>query len=313
VAPKIVQRRNRYRSTGEAAAAASGPTGDSDNPDGDATVAENSPEGTADDDKTMERPEGHTHRAGAAGFFDIDNTIMRGSSMFHFARGAASHGLISGKDIARFAVAQLRFAMFGGENMDEMTEAVEAGLTFVKGRSVDEIVQLGEDVFDDTMSDKMWTGTLALAQTHLDAGEPVWLVSATPIEVAKILADRLGFTGALGTVSEVKDNHYTGNLVGYPLHGAAKAEGVRALARRRGYNLANCWAYSDSANDLPLLSMVGHPVAVNPDSDLRGQARDNNWPIYNFRGKRTVKRIGIPAATAAGLAAAGATGTEDRS
>ncbi len=244
--------------------------------------------------------------AGAAAFFDIDNTIMRGSSMFHFARGAASQGLIKAGDIAGFAWAQLRFAILGGEDMDDMAEAVEAGLSFVQGRTVDEIVQLGQDVFDDTMSDKLWTGTLALAQRHLDAGEPVWLVSATPVELARIISERLGFTGALGTVSEVADNKYTGHLAGYPLHGAAKSEAVRALARREGYVLSECWAYSDSANDLPLLGTVGHPVAVNPDSDLKEQARDNGWPIYNFRGKRAAKRIGIPAAAAAGLAAAGA-------
>ena len=87
----------------------------------------------------------------------------------------------------------------------------------------------------------------------------------------------------------------------------AKAEAVRVLAFREGYVLGNCFAYSDSANDLPLLTTVGHPVAVNPDSDLKEQARDNGWPSYNFRGKRAVRRIGVPAATAAGLAAAGAT------
>jgi HAD superfamily hydrolase (TIGR01490 family) len=280
VPPKISQLRTRYATTGEAAAAASSKSVESDSPaNGD----------------------------GAAAFFDIDNTIMRGSSMFHFARGAASRGLIKPSDIAGFAWAQLRFAIFGGEDMDDMAEAVEAGLSFVKDRTVDEIVQLGQDVFSETMGDKMWTGTLALAQRHEDSGEPVWLVSATPVELARIIAERLGFTGALGTVSEVRDNRYTGRLVGYPLHGAAKSAAVRALAIREGYVLANCWAYSDSANDLPLLSTVGHPVAVNPDSDLKEQARDNGWPSYNFRGKRAARRIGIPAATAAGLAAAGAT------
>lgn len=276
--PKIAQLRSRYRRTGEAAAEAS----------------------AADPGRQR------GSESGAAAFFDIDNTIMRGSSMFHFARGAASRGLIKPGDIAGFALAQLRFAILGGEDMDDMAEAVEAGLGFVKGRTVDEIVQLGEDVFDDTMGDKLWTGTLGLAQRHTDAREPVWLVSATPVELARIIAERLGFSGALGTVSEVRDNRYTGHLVGYPLHGAAKAEAVRALAFREGYVLANSWAYSDSANDLPLLTTVGNPVAVNPDSDLKEQARDNSWPIYNFRSKRAVRRIGIPAASAAGLAAAGA-------
>ncbi len=279
---KLAKIRQRYRRTGEAAAE-------------QATSID-------PDDQTEVEPTG---TPGAAAFFDIDNTVMHGSSMFHFARGAASHGLIDGGDIARFAIAQLRFSLLGGENMDEMAEAVEAGLSFVKGRSISEIVGLGEEVFDDTISDKMWTGTISLAQKHLDAGEPVWLVSATPVEIGKILAERLGFTGALGTVAETVDGHYTGHLVGYPLHGQSKAEAVRALARRENYILSECWAYSDSANDLPMLTTVGHPVAVNPDSDLKEQARDNSWPIYNFRGKRTAKRAGVSAAVFAGLVAAG--------
>lgn len=227
--------------------------------------------------------------------------------MFHFARGAAARGLITPRDIAGFVAAQLRFALLGGEDLDDMAEAVEAGLSFVKGKPVEEVSALAEDVFDDLMSDKLWPGTLDLAQRHLDAGEPVWLVSATPVELARIIAARLGLTGALGTVSEIRDGRYTGVLVGYPLHGVAKAEAVRALAQKEGLDLADCYGYSDSANDLPLLTTVGHPVAINPDGELRDQARDNGWPIYNFRRKRVFTRIGIPVAATAGVAAAGAT------
>lgn len=251
------------------------------------------------------RPEpAHGTNPAVAAFFDIDNTVIRGSSMFHFARGAAGRGLLTGRDIAGFASKQLRFALLGGEDLDDMAEAVEAGLTFVTGKPVSEIMDLAEYVFDDIMKDKLWPGTLDLAQRHLDAGEPVWLVSATPVELARVIAQRLGFTGALGTVSEVVDGRYTGVLVGHPLHGVAKAEAVRALANRDGLDLQQCYAYSDSANDLPLLSSVGHPVAVNPDSDLREQARDNAWPVYNFRRERAMTRVGIPAAATAGLAAA---------
>ena len=97
---------------------------------------------------------------------------------------------------------------------------------------VSEIVGLGTEIFDEIMVDKLWPGTLALAQGHLDAGERVWLVTAAPVELATIMAQRLGFTGALGTVSEIVDGVYTGKLVGHPLHGPAKAEAVRALAAR---------------------------------------------------------------------------------
>src|ERR671933_586390 len=123
------------------------------------------------------------------------------------------------------------------------------------------------------MEQRIWAGTRALAEQHLDAGQRVWLVTATPVELARIIAHRLGLTGALGRVSEVEDGRYTGRLVGEPLHGAAKAEAVRALAEREGLDLARCSAYSDSYNDLPMLSTVGHPVVVNPDPDLRREAR----------------------------------------
>ena len=114
------------------------------------------------------------------------------------------------------------------------------------------------------MADKVWPGTRALAQMHLDAGQRVWLVTATPVEVAGVIARRLGLTGALGTVAETKDGVYTGRLVGEILHGEAKAEAVRALAEREGLDLSRCSAYSDSANDIPLLSMVGQPVRHQP-------------------------------------------------
>lgn len=247
--------------------------------------------------------------SGMAAFFDIDNTLMRGSSMFQMARGAAARGMITPSDIAGFAMAQLRFALLGGENLDQMAQIVEAGLAFVKGRPVEDVVEFSEEVFDQHMGSKMWPGTLDLAQRHLDAGEPVWLVSATGIELARIAAERLGFTGALGTVSEIVDGRYTGRLVGHPLHGVAKAEAVRELAKIEGYDLAKCYAYSDSSNDLPLLTSVGHPVAVNPDGDLKEQARDNGWPIYNFRKKRVLLRVAVPAAVVTGgVAAAGVAG-----
>src|SRR5205823_12590980 len=125
------------------------------------------------------------------------------------------------------------------------------------------------EIYDELMAERIWSGTRALAQQHLDAGQRVWLVTATPVELANLIARRLGLTGALGTVAESVDGVYTGRLIGEPLHGPAKAEAIRALAAREGLDLDRCSAYSDSANDLPMLSTVGHPTAVNPDADLR--------------------------------------------
>ena len=229
-----------------------------------------------------------------AAFFDIDNTIMRGASIFFLAKGAYSRDFLTLGDLVGFGVDQLKFATGGDEDLDAMAEATEAGLSFVKGRTVEEIVELGEEIYDTSMSSKMWPGTIALAQQHLAAGERVWLVSATPVEIARVIAERLGFTGAMGTVSEVRDGRYTGHLVGHPLHGVAKAEAVRALAAREGLDLTRCYASSDSSNDLPMLTAVGNPVAVNPDEQLKQAARDNRWPIYDFRSRRQWRRYKLP-------------------
>ena len=192
-----------------------------------------------------------------------------------------------------------------------MHEARETALSFAAGHTVAELTVIGEEVFDEVMAAKVWPGTRALAQMHLDAGQRVWLVTATPVEVATVIAKRLGLTGALGTVAETEDGVYTGRLVGEILHGAAKAEAVTALAEREGLDLATCSAYSDSAHDIPLLSLVGHPCAINPDSALRAHAREHGWRVRDYRTGRKAVKFGVPTAAAVGalagaMAAAGA-------
>ena len=235
-----------------------------------------------------------------AAFFDVDNTIMQGASIFHFARGLAARKIVSGSDIARFAWQQIVFRIGGREQHGHMTQAREKALSFVSGMEVSSIVTLGEEIYDELMADRIWSGTQALAQQHLDAGQRVWLVTATPVELAQIIARRLGLTGALGTVSEVVDGKYTGRLVGDVLHGAAKAEAVRALAQREGLDLSRCAAYSDSSNDLPLLGLVGYPCAVNPDTRLRAEARARGWQVRDYRTGRKAAKVGIPTALGAG-------------
>jgi phosphoserine phosphatase len=155
------------------------------------------------------------------------------------------------------------------------------------------------------MADRIWEGTRELAQRHLEAGQRVWLVTATPVELASIIARRLGLTGALGTVAESVDGVYTGRLVGGLLHGPAKAVAIEALAEREGLDLARCAAYSDSANDLPMLRLVGFPAAVNPDAELRAEARANNWPVHDFRSGRKATLVALPTAAGAGALAGG--------
>ena len=239
----------------------------------------------------------------AAAFFDVDNTVMQGASIFHLARGLYARDFFTARDIGRFAWQQTKFRVVGREDMGNVQEARETALTFAAGHTVAELTTIGEEVFDEVMAAKVWPGTRALAQMHLDAGQRVWLVTATPVEVATVIATRLGLTGALGTVAETEDGVYTGRLVGEILHGEAKAEAVSALAEQEGLDLATCSAYSDSANDIPLLSLVGHPCAINPDARLRAHAREHGWRVRDYRTGRKAVKIGVPTAAAAGALA----------
>jgi HAD superfamily hydrolase (TIGR01490 family) len=239
----------------------------------------------------------------AAAFFDVDNTMMMGASIFHFARGMAARKFFTSGDLARFALQQVMFRVGGRETSDGIRNARESGLSFVAGHSVAELTALGEEIYDELMADKIWPGTRSLAQMHMDAGQRVWLVTATPVDLATIIARRLGLTGALGTVLESEDGVYTGRLVGEMLHGPAKAHAVRALAAREGLDLRRCTAYSDSANDVPMLSVVGTAVAVNPDGTLRENARKKGWEIRDFRTGRKAAKIGVPSVLGAGAVA----------
>ena len=241
-----------------------------------------------------------TATGSSAAFFDLDNTLVQGASLFHLARGLTAHGLVTRRQIAGHALRQVRFRMFG-ERSGLLDEVQEHALDFVKGHEVAIMEKICEAVYDDYLADKIWPGTRALSEAHLLAGKEVWLVTAAPIELARVIADRLGMTGALATVPESVDGVYSGRIAGALLHGPDKARQVARLARTRGLDLSHCYAYSDSANDLPLLSLVGHPVAVNPDRSLRRHARRNCWSIVDYRATRQ-RAAGIP--VAAGAAAA---------
>ncbi|MEU7997791.1 HAD-IB family hydrolase [Micromonospora sp. NPDC049060] len=237
----------------------------------------------------------------AAAFFDVDNTMMRGASIYWFARGLAARDYFTTADLARFAWQQLRFRLLATEHAGDMSQAKEAALAFVEGWRVDDVERLAEEIFDELMAPRIWAGTRQLAQRHLDAGERVWLVSAAPVEIGRVIAARLGLTGAVGTVAEIVDGAYTGRLVGDLMHGPAKAEAVTQLAAVEGLDLRRCTAYSDSCNDLPMLSMVGRGVAVNPDAALFKEARQRGWDVRDFRTGRRAVKIAVPSTAAAGL------------
>ena len=238
----------------------------------------------------------------AAAFFDVDNTVMQGASIFHLAKGLHRRKFFTTREIAGAAWKQAYFRIVGVEDPEHVAEARASALAFIKGHSVAELEALGEEIFDEAMAHRIWPGTRALAQLHLDQGQRVWLVTAAPVEIATIIARRLGLTGALGTVSEHEDGVYTGRLVGDMLHGPAKGEAVKALAEREGLDLSRCSAYSDSFNDLPMLSLVGDPCAINPDSKLRDHARSQGWRIRDYRTGRKAARAGLVVAGLAGAA-----------
>lgn len=242
----------------------------------------------------------------AAAFFDVDNTVMQGASIFHLARGLHRRDFFTTRDILGAAWKQAYFRVVGVEDPEHVADARASALNFIKGHRVSELESLGEEIFEEAMAHRIWPGTRALAQLHLDQGQRVWLVTAAPVEIARIIARRLGLTGALGTVSEHVDGVYTGRLVGDMLHGPAKEEAIRALAAREGLDLARCSAYSDSYNDLPMLTLVGDPCVINPDAKLREYARREGWRIRDYRTGRKAARAGLVVAGLAGATAGSA-------
>ncbi|CAN2225018.1 SerB Phosphoserine phosphatase [Candidatus Nanopelagicaceae bacterium] len=230
-----------------------------------------------------------------AAFFDVDNTLVRGSTLYFLGRGMYQRGYFTKADISRFVVANLRFRMTGMEKQEVIERFQKAATDFVGGHQVSDILKLGEEIYDEYVSPKLWERTCEIARDHLAKGESVWLVTAAPQDMAEIIANRLGFTGAIGSKVIIKDGIYSGELDGKILHGVEKASAIRALAQEHGYDLNECYSYSDSHNDLPLLTAVGYPSAINPDAILRLKALAEGWPIHDFRRARFLNRLLGPA------------------
>ncbi|WP_127132113.1 HAD family phosphatase [Georgenia sp. SYP-B2076] len=253
----------------------------------------------------MPRPEVEAATDHVAAFFDVDNTIIRGASAYHLARELYRRGFFGLRDILFAARHSVAYAVLG-ENLLRIAAIKERALRLIEGRSVAEIISIGEEVYDEVLGHRVFPGTRALLQAHLDAGHEVWLITATPTEIADLLARRLGATGALATRMEATDGHYTGKLTGTMLHGPGKEAAVRELAAARGIDLGGSYAYGDSINDVPILGAVGHPCAINPEPRLRLHAAEVGWPVRDFRRRRrSVKqdlRAGARSASWAGTA-----------
>ncbi len=223
----------------------------------------------------------------AAAFFDVDNTILRGSSSFLFGKSAFERKFFSRKDFWRFAWHQFVF-IWKGENNTKLSALKDRALSLVEGQRVSDLQELVDEVYEKHIKLKLWPETVRLAKDHIKQGREVWLVTAAPQELGDVIAHELGLTGAIGTKVERKNGILTGKLVGKPIHGAEKRKALKALAKERNLSLKRSYAYSDSQNDLPMLTAVGHPVAVNPDKILTRYAKAADWPIYDFK-KRELK------------------------
>ena len=214
-------------------------------------------------------------------FFDVDNTLLRGASVFQLGKGAFREGLITVRDIALFGWHQIRFLAVG-ENGKHMSAARERALELIGGHKVADLRQLAEDIYEKDVAPKIWPETLEIAREHQRKGHEVWLISATPLLMGEVIATRLGLTGALGTLVEQVDGVFTGKLIGHMLHGPEKAIAAAKLVTEKGASLADCWAYSDSRNDIPLLSLVGNRTVVNPDVLLARHAKAEDWNVIQL-------------------------------
>ncbi len=230
-----------------------------------------------------------------AAFFDLDKTLIPGSSLFLLAKGLHDRDMFRVRDLLRFGLGQAMFRL-RGENTRDMDRGRESTLAFVAGRPSEELVEWGQEIAAERILPLVYSDIVKVIDEHGDRGDLTFLVTAAPIELAGTIAEALDMTGAIATVSEIDDQgYYTGRLVGEIMHGDAKAKAVAELAAERHLDLVDCAAYSDSINDLPLLESVGRPHAVNPDHELRRIALQRGWPIHELRTRRRAVLIGIPA------------------
>jgi HAD superfamily hydrolase (TIGR01490 family) len=240
-----------------------------------------------------------------AAFFDVDNTIVRGAALYPLAIGLWRKKLLTTRSLGRATLHQLQFRIRGAENSAHVEQAKAGGLALIRGFRVADLEEIVEGIVDGMLAEGLWPGTVDLAREHIAAGQPVWLVTAAPVELARTLARRLGLTGALGTVADSVDGVYSGQMHGEVLRGPAKADAVRALAEHEGYDLAACAAYSDSAHDFPLLELVGRPCAINPDRHLRERAEARGWALHDYRrGRHAATVLARVAPAVLGAAAA---------
>jgi HAD superfamily hydrolase (TIGR01490 family) len=237
----------------------------------------------------------------AAAFFDLDRTLMAGSSGMHFGRAAYRSGMVSKRQMAGWAVDHLRFRLKGSTDADT-EELVRQAEDLLRGVPERQLRRLVPDLLAGILP-RIYPQMLEEVRTHQDAGRPTFIVSAAGDDIVRLLAGVLDMDGGIGTRYELgPDGAYTGRMDGGLTYGEGKVAPIRRFATEHDIDLDQSWAYSDSASDLPMLRLVGNPVAVNPDTELAALARREGWRVMRF------EKLGRRLATAGTVLAAAALG-----
>lgn len=220
-------------------------------------------------------------RNNTAAFFDLDNTLISGTSIYYFVRGLVKHGEITRRSIAKLAYHHLRFLQSKTETESAIETTTKKLLDLTAGKACANLHDLCLRIVEEFLPKKLNSNLLAEVNRHKTEGRDTYIITASPKEIAQIVSTKLGMTEGFGTNVEIIEERYSGRLISKPLHGFSKAEKITELAIAKNYDLDNSFAYSDSINDLPMLALVGYPNIVNPNKELETLAKKNRWPILN--------------------------------
>ncbi|HZE39484.1 MAG TPA: HAD-IB family hydrolase [Stackebrandtia sp.] len=254
--------------------------------------------------------------ATGAAFFDLDKTMIAKSSALAFGRPLYHGGLMARRDVLKAAYAQLAYLIAGADE-DQMARTRDYLAQLCRGWQVEQVSQIVAETLGELIDPYIYAEAVALVAEHRSAGRDIVLVSASGEEMVRPIGRLLGIDNVIATRMVIEDGRYSGEIAFYAA-GPGKAEAMGRFAAEHGYDLKDCYAYSDSVSDVPMLEAVGHPTAVNADRGLRKLALERGWPILSFKHPVSLRRrvaalrhrpavpatvvaVGVGAAIAAGL------------
>ena len=223
-----------------------------------------------------------------AAFFDLDKTIIAKSSTLAFSKPMFKAGLLSGSTLAKAGIAQVYYQAFGADH-DQLQRIKEELSSLTEGWDHAEVEALVEETVNEVVAPLVYAEALAIIDDHRREGRKVVVISASPEEIVRPLCHYLGIDDVIATTSEIdEEGRYTGRIERYA-YGQVKADAMVEMAATEDIDLKASYAYSDSVTDLPMLEIVGHPVVVNPDSELAAIAEERGWEVRNFESAVTLR------------------------